>query len=86
MSTSTLLWPFVDPLVAALTPEVAARIVDLRADAKLQARLDVLAEKSNEGQLTEEEREEYNRYIWAIDFISLVQAKARTLLDRKAAS
>ena len=34
-----------------LTPEVAAKLVRLRADGELQARIDLLAGKCNEGEL-----------------------------------
>lgn len=85
MSTISALGRFVDPIASILTPEVAEKLVHLRADEKLQARLDELAEKCSEGQLTEKERREYDDYISAIDFISLLQAKARSMLDRKAA-
>jgi hypothetical protein len=85
MSTASALGRFVDPIASILTPEVADKLVRLRADDELQARLDELAEKCNEGQLTDKERREYDDYIAAIDFISLLQAKARALLDHKAA-
>jgi hypothetical protein len=74
-----LLEPFAD----CLSPEVAARIADLRADDELQERIDYLAERSNEGQLTEAEREEYTGYVHAIDVIAVLQAKARALIDKK---
>ena len=85
MSTSTkstaldrLLEPFAD----ILTPEVARGIVDMRADPQLQARLDELASKANDGQLTDAERQEYEDYVDAIDFIGIFQAKARAVLAR----
>jgi hypothetical protein len=62
------------------TPEVAQRIADLRADEPTQARLDELAEKSNEGLLTEPERREYSAYVEALDLIGILQAKARAIL------
>jgi hypothetical protein len=71
-----------EPVTEILTPEVARRIVDLRADPELQARLDDLAAKSTAGQLTEEERREYEDYVDAIDFIGIFQAKARAVLAR----
>lgn len=37
----------------------AAKVADLRADEAMQARVDYLAERSNEGLLTAQEREEY---------------------------
>jgi hypothetical protein len=75
-----------DPLGRILTPEVAERLVSLRFDRKAQARIDKLARKCNEGKLTEAERSEYEAYVYAIDFIAILQAKARALLKRSAAS
>jgi hypothetical protein len=49
---------------------------------KTQRRIDELGEKCNEGQLTDTEREEYDSYVRAIDFISILQAKARAVLQR----
>jgi hypothetical protein len=74
-----LLEPFAD----CLSPEVAAKLADLRADGPMQARIDYLAERANEGLLTEEEREEYSGYLHAIDVLAVLQAKARAVL-RKA--
>ncbi|MBI4517956.1 MAG: hypothetical protein HY699_19300 [Deltaproteobacteria bacterium] len=44
-----------DPFTGCLTPEVARRIADLRADPEMQARVDELASKANEGRLSERE-------------------------------
>jgi hypothetical protein len=66
-----------------LTPEVATNLVNLRADVKTQGRLDELADKANEGQLSPEEQAEYDRYLDAFHFVTILQAKARTLLQRK---
>ncbi len=70
----------VDPVVRTLTPEVARSIVKLRADRKLQARMNKLAEKCNEGKLTSEEREEYETSIRFANYLAIIQAKARRLL------
>ena len=75
-----LLDRIVDPVGRILTPKVARALVDLRADPEVQARIDELAEKCNEGQLTPEEQAEYEAYVFAIDFIATLQAKARALL------
>ncbi len=69
-----------DPVARLLTPEVARKLVDLRFDSVAQARIDKLARKCNEGQLTESERREYESYVSAIDLIAILQAKARALL------
>jgi hypothetical protein len=72
-----------EPLAASLSPEVAAKVADLRADDAMQTRIDYLAERSNEGLLTAEEREEYAGYLHAIDVIAVLQAKARSLLRKQ---
>ena len=74
-----------DPFTHCLTPEVARRIADLRADAELQARVDLLASKANEGRLSERERTEYDAYRSAFHFVTILQAKARTLLKQTSA-
>jgi len=83
MSTAAIhLDRLLEPLAGCLTPDVAAKIADLRADAATQERIDYLAERSNEGRLTDREREEYAGYLHAIDVIAVLQAKARSLLRR----
>lgn len=64
--------------------DVAEKIVAWRADEQTQARIDELADKSTEGLLTPEERAEYEAYVSEINFISLLQAKARRLLSRQS--
>jgi len=75
-----------DPVAECFTPAVARQIADLRADAETQARIDELAEKANEGQLSFEERGEYEAYIEAIDFIGILQAQAWSFLAKRGAS
>ncbi len=69
-----------DPISRCLTPTVARRIVKLRADPELNARIHQLAEKANEGELTTAERSEYDTYVRAIHFFTVLQSKARRLL------
>ena len=69
-----------DPVTDAFTPEVARRIVDLKADAEMQARIDELATKSSAGSLTDEEIAEYKSYVDVIDLISVLQAKSQRVL------
>jgi hypothetical protein len=73
-----------DPFTHCLTPEVARRIAELRADSGTQARVEELADKANEGQLTDEERAEYDAYRSAFHFVTILQSKARTLLKEAA--
>lgn len=71
-----------DPLGRLLSPEVARKLADYRFDAKAQAHIDKLARKCNTGQLTDDERREYETCVHALDFIALLQAKARAVLKR----
>jgi hypothetical protein len=82
MATASLLDRIFEPFAEVLTPESAARFVAVRADDEVQRRIDELADKCTEGQLTDDEREEYDAYIQAIDFISIMQSKARQVLQR----
>jgi hypothetical protein len=72
-----------DSLTAYLTPAAARRLVAFRADADTQSRIEELAAKANEGDLTAEERHEYESVVRAIHLISVLQSKARIVL-RKA--
>jgi hypothetical protein len=73
----------VEPVVRTFTPEVARALIKLRADRQLQARMDELAEKCNEGKLTSDEREEYETSIRFANYLTLLQAKARKLLKAR---
>lgn len=85
MSTAAIhLDRLLEPLAASFSQDVAAKIADLRADQTTQDRIDYLAEHSNEGLLTPEEREEYAGYLHAIDVIAVLQAKARSLIRKPA--
>jgi uncharacterized protein YnzC (UPF0291/DUF896 family) len=61
-------------------PEKAEAILRFRAAPELQARIEELAGKSTEGQLTETERAEYAGYVRANKFIAILQRQARQLM------
>ena len=81
--TTATLDRLVEPVVRTFTPEVARALINLRADRQLQARMDELAEKCNEGKLTSDEREEYETSIRFANYLALLQAKARKLLKAR---
>lgn len=76
-----ILADLLDPIGRCLTPDVARRIVNMRADSTVQSRLETLADKCTEGELTPSEREEYETGVRAVEFIGVLQAKARALLN-----
>ncbi|HEX7447343.1 MAG TPA: hypothetical protein VF306_07350 [Pirellulales bacterium] len=80
MSTASCLDEMLEPLTAAFTLELARRLVELRANPDLQARVDALADKANQGTLTPEEERVYKGYVEAADIIGIIQAKARRFL------
>jgi hypothetical protein len=69
-----------DPVGRALGPEAARRLLGIRADAEVQNRVDELAERANEGHLTDDERAEYDARITAATVVGVLQAKARAAL------
>lgn len=70
-----------EPVSRRFTPEVARALLLLRADPDTQARIEELADKSTEGQLSADERAEYETYVSAIDFLGVLQAKAKKILS-----
>jgi hypothetical protein len=78
----TVLERLFDPLTRSLSPEAARVIVNFRADPQTQAHIDDLAKKCTEGQLTAEERQEYEAYVDAIDIVAILQDKAREVLEQ----
>ena len=70
-----------EPLSRCLDAESARRVVDLQIDLPVQERIDALAERANEGTLSDSERSEYEALINASDFISILKLKARQQLD-----
>src|SRR5437660_1532775 len=53
----------ISPLRDCLTPESAQRVLALKADPELQARVGDLATRHSEGKLTPEEQAEYGGYV-----------------------
>ena len=82
--SNAVLERLLDPVSRSLNVEAARKLVGLKADAKTQARIDELARKCNEDELTPAERSEYERYVTAGNLIAILQAKARLLLTKKA--
>ena len=74
-----------DPLTDTLTLESSTALIALRADAEVEARIDELRRRANEGALTPSEDAEYRDFIEAADVISIMQTKARRFLSRQAA-
>jgi hypothetical protein len=65
------------PVAECLTPEVAARILAIQIDPRVQERVNGLAEKASAGLLTKAERSEYEDLIEKADMLGIVKSLAR---------
>jgi hypothetical protein len=83
MATTTYLDRFLDPVTDAFTPEMAHTVVNLRADAETQSRIEVLRQKANDGTLTPDEDAECKEFVEALDIISIIQSKACKFLAKQ---
>ncbi len=72
---STSLHWFLEQFTDTFTPELAEHFANLPPSPELQARLDFLGEKANEGALTDAERREYATYVEAMDVVALLRVK-----------
>ena len=71
-------------MLQIVLPEKAEAVVNFRADPKLQARIEELADKSTGGQLTETEKAEYAGYVRVNKFVAILQRQARQLVGSES--
>ena len=72
------------PLLQIVLPEKVNAVLRLRPDRRLQARIEILASRSTEGQLTKSERAEYEGYVRANKFVAILRRQARQLVGNGA--
>jgi len=75
---------WLDPFSRCFNLESARALVELRADPLVQARIAELADKCNEGTLSDQERQQYETYVHFGNLIAILQAKARLHLKNAA--
>ena len=68
-----------------LLPGNEKTILSFKADPALVDRIDLLAGRCTEGELTPDERQEYEGYVEANMFVSILAAKAERRLRAKEA-
>jgi hypothetical protein len=83
---SAVLDEMLEPVSRCFGLETARALASLRVDERTQARVEELAEKCDEGQLTGDERNEYEAYVQASTLIGILQAKARRVLAEAGTS
>jgi hypothetical protein len=70
-----------EPVGNTMSLDFAKELIDYRATPDVQPRIDELADKCDEGELTEAERAEYDEYLHAFHLIEILQWKARRALS-----
>jgi hypothetical protein len=74
----------VRPVMEIVLPEKADAIIGYSADPELQARIEELARKSTEGELTDDERSEYAGYVRANKFVAILKRQAQQLSNSQS--
>ncbi len=69
----------VRPLAEIVFPEKSQAVLGFRPAPELQARIEELAAKSTEGELSEAERSEYEGYVRANKFVAILKRLAREI-------
>jgi hypothetical protein len=82
MNTAVGLDSVLEPLSLCLDVESARRLVAFRVDPPVQARIEMLADRANEGELSTADQVEYEALINATDFIAILKLKARRHLNQ----
>lgn len=82
MDSSPGLDDLLEPLSLCLDADSARRLIDFHIDRPVQARIEILGQRANEGTLNAAERSEYEALINAADFIAILKLKARRRLDQ----
>jgi hypothetical protein len=80
---SNILDRLLNPVVDCFNRESVERLVELQIAPETRARIEELAQKANEGKLSDVERGEYTEYVEAMDWIAILQSKARESLARR---
>jgi len=85
-STPPLVESLADSVASCLDAQSLQAIANLKMDARAEQWLDELADKANEGDITDDQRSEYQQFIRISEFLALAQLRARQRLGLPLAS
>jgi hypothetical protein len=77
---ATILDKMLKPATDQMPVQFARQLLALRADVELMAKIDDLRSKANSGSITQAEDAEYKEFVEAVDILSLLQARARSII------
>jgi hypothetical protein len=83
MATANTIDRFLGLDADQLTPPMASAILTFTATDEVKKRVSDLADKSNFGTITEEERDEYKEYIELAGLLTNAKSKARKFLAKQ---
>jgi hypothetical protein len=86
MTTSSALHQLFDSLGNCLSLEAASKLLELRVSDELQSQLDLWATQNSEGVLEDNERHEYEAILRALNFVAVLQAKAKLIARESSRS
>ena len=79
LTTKTAFDWAVAPVMQVLLADKADELLHVSPDPELRRRIEELAERSTEGQLTEAERAEYEGYVRANSFVAVLRHQAERI-------
>lgn len=82
----TILDRCLEPWFQTMSLDEAKKLADFHVGDEISERIAVLFSKCNEGELTDQEREEYTQYVRSTNLIGILKAKARKLLREQTAT
>jgi hypothetical protein len=71
--------------VTEISAEAAREIIGIRLEPSLQMRLDEYADLANRGELSADQREDYEQFIDGLDVLAVLKSKARAALNKSQA-
>lgn len=84
IQTVDIVSDMLEPFAQALPPALIQKLAELKAPPAIQARVNELAEKCNEGELTESERAEYEAFVRGGNIVNIIKAKAKKALTKNS--
>lgn len=80
MAITTSLDELFDTVGECLTVDTASKLTNLLLPNAIQQKLDDWADRNSLGQLDDDERKQYEAMLRALNFIAVLQAKARRIV------
>jgi hypothetical protein len=82
---TALLDQILDPFSRCMDSGTVDRLNEFRISPAVQEKVEALAERANDGLLSDDERTQYEALVNAADFIAIIKLKARRRFNTKTA-